>query len=89
MGKPRPVKEGAKWRMKIEAGDGDAHSVHIQLPDRDVLNGSYVRYVADQLFVEPDDLDSVLADWSPEQLRTHLESQDPEALRSKVFGKKR
>ena len=88
MGKPRPVKEGDKWRLKIQAGDGGAHSVHIQLPDRAQLNGSYIRYVAEQLFVEVDDLDSVLADWSPDQLREHLESQGPDALRSNVFGKK-
>jgi len=88
MGKPRPVKEGDKWRLKIEAGDGNAHSVHIQLPDRPQLNGSYLRYVAELLFVALDELDSVLADWSPDQLREHLEGQDAAALRAQVFGKK-
>jgi hypothetical protein len=89
MGKPRPVKEGDKWRLKIETGNGQAHSVHIQLPDRNVLNKSYVRYVACQLMVEVDQLDDVLADWTPEQLREHLEAQDPEKLRAQVFGIKK
>jgi hypothetical protein len=86
MGKPRPVKEGDKWRLKIDAVDGDAHSVHIQLPDRDVLNGSYVRYVAQQLCVAEDELDGVLADWTPDQLCEHLQKQDAKELRSRVFG---
>lgn len=89
MGKPRPVKEGDKWRLKIEAGDGEAHSVHIQLPDRPELNGSYVRYIADQLMIDLADLDAVLADWTQEQLCEHLEAQDSEELRARVFGMRR
>jgi hypothetical protein len=86
MGKPRPVKEGDKWRLKIQRADGEAHSVHLQLPDRPVLNKSYVRYIASQLFVSVEELDKVLSDWTPERLCAHLEQQDPDALRAQVFG---
>jgi hypothetical protein len=86
MGAPRPVNEGSKWRLRIDARDGNPHTVHVQLPDRGVLNDSYVRYVAGQLFVEVEELDAVLDGWTPEQLREHLEAQDPEELRAKVFG---
>jgi hypothetical protein len=86
MGKPRSVKEGAKWRLKLDVSGGSAHSVHIQLPDRDVLNNSYVRYIAQQLLVDENDLDDVLESWTPDQLQKHLEKQDLDALRSGIFG---
>ena len=86
MGKPRSVKEGAKWRLKLDVAGGSAHSVHIQLPDRDVLNNSYLRYIAQQLLVDENDLEEVLENWTPGQLQEHLEKQDPEALRAGIFG---
>jgi hypothetical protein len=89
MGKPRPVKEGAKWRLKVDVAGGSSHSVHVQLPDRDVLNNSYVRYLARQLLVDENDLDDVLENWTADQLQKHLENQDPDALRSRIFGIKK
>lgn len=89
MGPPRPVNHGSKWRMKIEAGDGQAHSVNVQLPDRAILNDSYCRYITQQLFLAGADLDEVLDGWTPDRLRAHLEKQDPEALRAQVFAMRR
>lgn len=86
MGTPRPVREGSKWRMKIQARDGNPHSVHVQLPDRRELNDSYCRYVAQQLFVALEDLDAVLNNWEADALRQHLEKQDPADVRARVFS---
>lgn len=73
------------YRLPIDHKSGK-HTVVVQIPDRKELNGSYMRYIADQLCVRHDQVNEVLDDWSQEKLVKHLKKQSAERLRRGIFG---
>ena len=67
----RDASEGKRYRVRFTTADG--HAVSVQVDTHPTDTRPYVlNQIADVFKVERQNILSVLKDWSPEQLKTHL-----------------
>lgn len=82
---PRKVTHGVLFRVKVTSSDGHPVAVTVQVDThRKRPSVAAINDVADRLRIAREDIDGALADWSAQQLRSHLASQTKAQLLSRA-----
>lgn len=70
----RGASEGKRYRLAITTADGHKHGVSVQVDTHPADARPYaLNQIADAFKVDRKSVVSVLQDWTPEQLKAHLE----------------
>lgn len=70
----RHANEGKRYRIRITTADGHDHAVSVQVDTHPTDTRPYaLNQIADAFKVPRPDILTVLKDWTPEQLKVHLE----------------
>jgi hypothetical protein len=70
----RGASEGKRYRLPITTANGHKHAVSVQVDTHPTDARPYaLNQIADAFKVDRPDILSVLNDWTPEQLKAHLE----------------
>jgi hypothetical protein len=75
------VNEGTRYRVEVTSVDGHVCGVSVQINTHAPEVRPYqMKEIAERWHVDRADLDDVLENWTPEQLRERLEAQTKKAL---------